>query len=137
MQSVKKQVQTIIQSFRRGTIFFPEQFYSVGSDEAVRQALSRIYKEGMIVRLSKGIYLYPIIDDEVGILYPSIKSVAKAISERDKARIQPTGVYALNRLGLSTQVPMNIIFLTDGIPRKVSVGKHTITFMKSAPRNFA
>jgi hypothetical protein len=32
---------------------------------------------------------------------------------------------------------MNIIFLTDGIPRKVSVGKHTITFMKSAPRNFA
>jgi hypothetical protein len=137
MQSVQQQVESTIGSFQRGTIFFPEQFNSVGSDEAVRQALSRICKDGTIIRLSRGVYLYPIIDSEVGILYPSIESVAKAISERDKARIQPAGIYALNRLGLSTQVPRNIIFLTDGMPRKIRVGKYTMTFLRSAPRNFS
>ena len=137
MQSVHKQVFDSIKSFEGGTIFFSEQFEYIGSNDSVRKALSRICSEGVIIRLSKGVYLNPIIDKELGVLYPSVDKVAKAISERDKSRIIPTGIFALNSLGLSTQVPLKIIYLTDGIPRKVTVGNQTIVFRKTAPKNFA
>ena len=137
MQSFHQQVLSKIEELERGSIFFPDDFASIGSDESIRQALSRICKNGTIVRLSKGIYLYPVIDEELGIFYPSVERIAKAISKRDKSRIIPTGAFALNRLGLSTQVPMNVIFLTDGIPRKINVGKQTITFKHTSPKNLS
>jgi hypothetical protein len=62
---------------------------------------------------------------------------AKAIAKRDKARIQPTGLYALNKLGLSTQVPMKVVFYTDGMPRRVPIGKQAIVFMKTAPKKIS
>jgi hypothetical protein len=137
MQSVHQQIVNTIKDFEQGTIFFPEQFDSIGSSESIRQVLSRICREGTIIRLSKGIYLFPYIDKELGILYPSVERVAKAIAKRDKARIQPTGLYALNKLGLSTQVPMKVVFYTDGMPRKVTIGKQVIVFMKTAPKKFS
>ena len=51
---------------------------------SVRQALSRICREDAIIRLSKGVYLYPEIDGELGIFYPSVERIAKAISKREK-----------------------------------------------------
>ena len=137
MQSTHQQVLNTILQLEQGTIFFPEQFDSASSSESIRQSLSRICKEGTIIRLSKGVYLFPYIDKELGILFPSIERVAKAIAKRDKSRIQPTGLYALNKLGLSTQVPMKVVFLTDGITRKINIGKQTITFKQTAPKNFA
>ncbi|MDR1631914.1 MAG: type IV toxin-antitoxin system AbiEi family antitoxin domain-containing protein [Dysgonamonadaceae bacterium] len=136
MQSVHKQVLSIISRFSQGTIFFPEKFDFLGSSESVRQALSRICKEGTIIRLSKGVYLFPFIDKELGVLFPSIERIAKAIAIRDKSRLLPTGLYALNKLGLSTQVPMKVVFYTDGIPRKISIGNQIIVFKKIAPKNF-
>jgi hypothetical protein len=136
MQSIHQQILAKIVSFERGKIFFPEQFDYMGNNDSIRQALSRICKEGTIIRISKGIYLYPIIDKELGLLYPSVDTVAKAIAQRDKARIIPTGTYALNRLGLSTQIPMNVIYLTDGISRKIKIGNQLITFSQTAPKNF-
>jgi len=137
MQSIHQQVISKIYELERGSIFFPENFASIGSNESVRQSLSRICKDGTIIRLSKGVYLYPVIDEELGIFYPSVERIAKAISKRDKSRIIPTGAFALNRLGLSTQVPMNVIFLTDGIPRKINIGKQTITFRHTHPKSLS
>jgi len=121
----------------RGSIFFPEDFASIGSSESVRQALSRICRNGTIIRLSKGVYLYPLIDNELGVFYPSVERIGKSISKRDKSRIVPTGAFALNRLGLSTQVPVNVIFLTDGISRKINIGKQTITFKHTNPKSLS
>jgi len=137
MQSIHLQVLDKICELERGSIFFPEDFAYIGNSESVRQALSRICKNGTIIRLSKGIYLYPVIDDELGIFYPSVERIGKAISKRDKARIVPTGAFALNRLGLSTQVPVNVIFLTDGITRQINVGKQTITFKHTNPKSLS
>ena len=97
----------------------------------------RLEKKQLLVRLAHGIYLYPKIDKELGILYPSTESIAEAIAKRDKIRIIPTSIYALQQLGISTQIPMNVIYLTDGAPRKIKVGKRTITFKKTAPKNLA
>lgn len=74
----------------------------------------------------------------LGVVYPSFEDVAQYIAKRDRARIVPTGSYALNVLGLSTQVPANVAYLTDGAPRKVKLlSGRGITFVKTAPRNLA
>jgi hypothetical protein len=68
-------------------------------------------------------------------MLPTAEEVAEAIAKRDRIRTLPTGSYALNALGLSTQVPMNIVLLTDGSPREIRVGKRKIKFKKTTPKN--
>lgn len=124
MDSIKKQIEEIITSSPRGTIFFPDSFVGIGSAEAVRATLGRLVKSELLLRVAQGIYCYPKIDKWDGVyLKPSIEEIATAIALRDKVRIIPTGEYVLNMLGLSTQVPGNVLFLTDGSQRKISVGK--------------
>jgi predicted transcriptional regulator of viral defense system len=122
---------------KRGKIFFVESFISFGNAKAVSKALQRLTQKGEIMRVANGIYVKPKISKFLGVLTPSIEEVATAIAKRDKARIVPTGVYALNRLGISTQVPLNIVYLTDGASRKVQIGKRVIKFKKVTPKNLA
>ena len=124
-----------IKNAKRGSLFFIDDFISQGNSEAIRKALQRLVKYGELVRIATGIYVRPEIDPVIGQVIPGIDTIAKAIARRDKARITPTGVYALNRLGLSTQVPMNLVYLTDGTPRKVKVGNRIITFKRASPKN--
>lgn len=137
MQSIHSQLEDKILSLKKGTIVFVSDFAGFGTAENVKKVLLRLEKKQLLVRLAHGIYLYPKIDKELGILYPSTESIAEAIAKRDKIRIIPTGIYALQQLGISTQIPMNVIYLTDGAPRKIKVGKRTITFKKTAPKNLA
>jgi hypothetical protein len=109
----------------------------IGSSVAIRQALARLERKGIIERLSYGIYLYPKKDDLLGVLHPSVDDIAVAIARRDKSRIIPTGSKALHTLGLSTQVPMKVVYLTDGAPRKIKIGKQSITFKKTNPKKLA
>jgi len=132
MQSTHYQVKNTITKKRRGKIIFADDFRFLGTGVAVRHALSRLCKEEFIIRISNGIYLYPKISKRIGVVYPSIEDIAKAIAKKEKARLIPTGAYALNKLGLSTQVPMKVVFLTDGAPRIIKVGKKaTIRFKKT------
>lgn len=133
-ESVEKQVLKKVSNFRRGKIFFPKDFSKIGSSAAVRKALDRLEKKEFLVRLAQGIYLYPKKHEIFGILYPSSEEIASAIAKRDKARIIPTGINALNKLGLSTQVPMNPVYLTDGSPRTIRVGNQKIKFKIASPK---
>jgi len=126
-----------LSDYKRGKIVFSESFAQIGSLESINRALSRLTHKGLLIRLAQGIYLYPKQDEELGVLYPSVEEIAEAIVKRDKARIIPTGVHALNKLGLSAQVPMNVVFLTDGAPRSIKIGKRTIKFKKTTPKNLA
>jgi hypothetical protein len=112
-----------------------DDFLDYGNPESVKKALLRLKEKEILARLAHGIYLYPKVDKELGVLFPSTEEIAKAIARRDKARIVPTGVQALNKLGLSTQVTMKVVYLTDGAARTVKVGKRTITFKKTSPKN--
>jgi len=138
MQSTHIQIKEFIKKKRRGNLFFANDFKSFGSGDSIRQVLSRLCKEEFIIRLSNGIYLYPKVSKRIGIVYPSIEDIAKAIAKREKARLIPTGIYALNKLGLSTQVPMKVVFLTDGAARIIKVGgKATIRFKKTVAKHLA
>jgi len=138
IQSIHNQIETAIKRKRRGKIFFASDFKQLGSNEAIRLTWFRLCKKNMITRLSTGISLYPKISKRIRIVYPSIEDIAKSIAKREKARLIPTGVYALNRLGLSTQVPMRVIFLTDGAPRVIKVGKKaTVRFKKTVAKHLS
>ncbi|MBC71531.1 DUF6088 family protein [Allomuricauda sp. XS_ASV26] len=133
----EKLIKNSISNHKRGKIFFPKNFSKFGTSEAIRQALKRLEDKGFLIRLAQGIYLYPKEHKLLGTLYPSLEEIAKAISKRDKARIIPTGIQALNQLGLSTQVPLNLVYLTDGTSRTISVGENTIKFKKASPKILA
>lgn len=138
MQSTEKEIERYISKRRRGEIYFTNDFLAFGSDGAVRIALMRLVNNRILLRLARGIFYYPIFDNELKInLLPSIETIAKALANRDKARIVPTGDYAKNKLGLSTQIPTNVVFLTDTTPRKVKIGKSNLTFKKASSKNFA
>lgn len=140
VQSIENIITNSIKKRGRGALFFPSDFSKVGERSAVLKALERMTNVGTIIRVARGIYCYPKIDKELGLgtLYPTYEEIAQAIAKRDKARIVPAGIYAMNRLGLSTQVPMNIVYLTDGSPRKVVInGNRGILFKHVAPKNLA
>lgn len=137
MQSIHNQIENKILNLKKGSILFITDFADFGTVENVKKVLLRLEKKQILVRLAHGIYLYPKIDKDLGILFPSTESIAEAIAKRDRTRIIPTGIYALQQLGISTQIPMNVVYLTDGAPRKITVGKRTITFKKTAPKNLA
>ncbi len=121
----------------RGWVFTPAHFSDLGSRNAVASALKRHCQSGPIRQLARGLYDYPRTDPKLGILTPSPDAVAKALASRDAVRLQPSGAYAANLLGLSTQIPMKIVFLTDGRPRTVQIGKKQIILKQTTPRNMA
>ncbi|MCS2509490.1 DUF6088 family protein [Bacteroides fragilis] len=113
----------MIKSKKYGTILFASDFADAGERKTINKAFERIALSGKIIRLARGIYCKPKVDTEFGfgVIYPSVDDVAQAIAQRDKCRIVPTGDTALNKLGLSTQVPMNAVYLTDGTPRRIKI----------------
>jgi hypothetical protein len=132
---VENKIAKEIELHPKGSVLFVDDFLDYGNPESVKKALLRLKEKEILVRLAHGIYLYPKIDKEFGVLFPSTEDIAKAIARRDKARIVLTGVQALNKLGLSTQVPMKVVYLTDGATRNIKVGKRTITFKNTSPKN--
>lgn len=135
MQSIEKQIEKSIKSKPKGTLVLPDDYVSFGASKAIQKSLERLADKQVIVRVAQGIYVRPKISKLIGTLVPSAEEVAEAIAKRDRIRTVPAGSYALNALGLSTQVPMNIVLLTDGSPREIRVGKRKIKFKKTTPKN--
>lgn len=114
-----------------------EDFLRFGNYKTISKALERLVEKEDISRVARGIYARLEKDPILGSIKPGTEAITKAIAKRDKARIIPTGALALNAFGLSTQIPMNVVYLTDGAARKINVGKRTILFKKTSPKNLA
>ena len=130
-------LKIIKKEFNKGDIFFISDFIDLGTYEGIRKTLQRLTTENEIGRIAKGIYFLPKKHELLGIIYPHAEQIAKAIAKRDQARIIPTGSTALNLLGLSTQIPLKVVYLTDGSARQIEVGKQTIQFKKTNPKNLS
>lgn len=137
MKSVKEQIKSKIQRLDKGQIILPSDYEIEFGIENTKKSLQRLTNEGFLERLSRGIYLYPERDEILGVLYPTIETIVKKIADRDGARFIPTGSASLNYLGLSKQVPMNVVYLTDGSPRNIAIKNHMIKFKKTSPANLA
>jgi hypothetical protein len=137
VESIENMIFTKIKKAKKGTLFFADNFVAFGNIDTIYRTLNRLVTKGNLDKVTNGIYYRPQIDTIIGKVTPQIEDIANAIARRDKAKIVPSGAYALNRLGLSTQVPMNIVYLTDGSARKVKVGNYTISFIRTSPKNVA
>lgn len=137
MITIDDQIIAKIKKARGGSLYFIEDFLHFGSSKAVGKALERLVKRDELTRVAAGIYSRLKTHAIFGKIQPSTEDIAKAIAKRDKARIVPTGTLALNALGLSTQVPLKIVYLTDGAARTIKVGRRTIKFKKSSPKNLS
>ena len=135
--STENRILIKIRKARRGSLYFADSFLAFGTSKAVNKALERLVEKKEIIRVATGIYTRPKQSKLLGSLTPGVEEIAEAIAKRDNARIVPTGSYAQNVLGLSTQVPMKMVYLTDGAARKVKAGNYTITFKKTTPKNLS
>jgi hypothetical protein len=132
--TVIERIINAVSKKKDGSIFFANSFPQF-DEEYVGKVLSDLCKQGLIARLASGIYLKP-VKSKFGIVYPPVSTVVKAIAKRDNAQILPTGNAALHQLGLSTQIPMNTEYITNGSARVIAIGKRTVKLKRSAPRNF-
>ncbi|MFZ0564826.1 MAG: DUF6088 family protein [Chlamydiales bacterium] len=135
--SIDQQILNAITALGHGVVFVPTDFLSLGSRQTVDIVLHRLVRKGTIRRLARGIYDFPMEHPKLGKLLPSPEKIAEALVGRDCTRIQPTGAYAANILGLSEQVPAKVVFLTDGPSRTVKIGSTTIQLRRTTPRNMA
>ena len=122
---------------KAGAVFTPTLFNSLGSRAAIDKAMQRLAARGELRRLSRGFYDKPREDPLLGTLWPSVDAIVAALTGKDKLRLQPTGAYAANLLGLSDQVPARIEFLTDGTSRTVKAGPMQIVLKRTTPRQMA
>ncbi len=135
--SIDATVARRVQRAASGTVFTPALFARAGSRGAVDKALQRLVERGVLRRLARGLYDKPRDHALLGVLWPNIDEIVRALSGKDRLRLQPTGVYAANLLGLSEQVPARIEFLTDGTSRTVRVGPMDIRLKRTTPRQMA
>lgn len=133
-QSIEKSITSRIYGRGKGGVFTPSDFLDLGSRGAVDLSLHRLAAQGVIRRLSRGLYDYPETNPHFGAVTPSIEAVAKALAANTKTKLQPSGAYAANLLGLSEQVPAKVVFLTNGRARKVKIGMLTIELRSSTPK---
>ncbi len=133
-QTIENKVRNRLYGKKRGWVFTPKDFSDLGGESAINTCLHRLEEKEFIVRLSHGLYEYPRIHEQLGVLPPDIEMIAKAISKKFGVGLQPSGAYAANLLGLSEQVPGKIVFLTDGESKKLKVGNLEINFKKTTPK---
>jgi len=135
MQSVRNKMVKRIHAKRRGWVFTPKQFLDLGSRRSVDESLSLLEKAGTIRHLARGLYDYPASHPKLGTLSAQPDAIARALSESESTRLQPSGAYAVNLLGLSQQVPAKYVYLTDGASKQVQVGNLEILLKQTTPKN--
>ncbi|MEN3214002.1 DUF6088 family protein [Methylorubrum populi] len=133
--SVPDRVMRRVRASGRGSVFTPSDFLTVAARSAVDQALSRLTKDGQLRRLARGLYDFPKVHPKLGPLSPSPDDVAKALARETGSQVQIAGARAANALGLSTQVPAQSTYLTDGPSRRVVLGKRVVDLRHASPKH--
>ncbi|WP_309716177.1 DUF6088 family protein [Armatimonas sp.] len=133
--TISSKIERRIQKQGEGWVFAAQDFLDLGSRAAVDQTLSRLAREGEIRRVGRGLYDLPRTSTLLGTLVPPAQErIAEALERKTGSRLQSSGAVAANALGLSTQVPAKIVYLTDGASRKLKVGGQTIELRHAEPR---
>jgi hypothetical protein len=133
--SVPDRVMKRVRASGRGSVFTPSDFLTVAVRSSVDQALSRLVKSGQLRRLARGLYDFPKLHPKLGLLSPAPDDVAHALARETGSQVQIAGARAANALGLSTQVPAQSTYLTDGPSRRVVLGKRVVDLRHASPKH--
>lgn len=133
---IKNTVMKSIAESQPHSIFFISDYAQFGSEETIRKILYEATLTGELEKAGHGIYIKPKIS-RFGYVPVPLEKIARKIAERDKCEILPAGNTAANLIGLSSQVPMNLSYITTGSTRTIKIGKRKISFRHASPKNFA
>src|SRR5271157_1401782 len=138
MESMRDQIVARIERLGDGKVFSVKDFLDIASRTTIDVTLASLALDGKIRRIRRGLYYMPKVNPALGgELSPDIDEAARAIARGQRWKIVPEGAWAANLLGLSTQVPAKIIYLTDGPNREVPIGRRTIHFKHARPKAIA
>lgn len=129
-----KTLRIRIEAIPEDSVLFRSDFPEYHS-EFVGETLTELTNEGVWVKLAQGIYAKPRMS-RFGAVLPSVEKIVQAIAVRDNAKVLPSGMTALNALGLSPQVPMNYTYLTTGSQRTVKLTNRQVVLKRGVPKNF-
>lgn len=133
--SVPDRVMRRVRASGRGSVFTPSDFLTVAGRSSVDQALSRLVKSGQLRRIARGLYDFPKVHPKLGALSPAPDDIARALARETGSQLQIAGARAANALGLSTQVPAQSTYLTDGPSRRVVLGKRVVDLRHASPKH--
>lgn len=135
MNSIKNQIETIMTE-NQGKIFSINDFYNLGTKNTIKSVLYRLNEENQITRLIDGLYIKPKYSEILKeYSYPDVSEVAEKLAEKFNWTIAPTGDTALNYTGLSTQVPNEYIYISDGSYREYLYRNKKLVFKHTTNRN--
>lgn len=136
MKISEKQIIARIRAHGKGFVFTTKLFSTLTDDSgSVRTALTRLVQKKAIRRLAHGLYDFPLVHPKLGEIMPSTEKVIEAIKTAEAIQVQPTGAYAANLLGLSTQIPMRIELYTNGPKKTIRYGNQEILLKPTTPKN--
>jgi hypothetical protein len=135
---MKDQIWARIEGLGPGKAFMAKDFLDIASRGSIDVALASLTSAGKIRRIRRGLYDLPIVNPDLGgELSPDIDEAARTIARRNRWTIIPAGPWAANLVGLSTQVPAKIVYLSDGPSKKVSLGRRSVQFKHARPQSLA
>lgn len=134
--NIKQNVMKSIDESQPHSIFFISDYADLGAAETIRKILHEATISGVLEKAGHGIYIKP-KNSRFGKVPVPLEKIAREIAARDKCQILPTGSTAANLIGLSTQVPMNLSYITTGSTRAIKIGDRKISFRHASPKNFA
>ena len=131
MASLPQLITQLAEESPEGTPFCSNALLGLGKRAAVDQALSRLTRNGQLLRVGQGIYMKPVAT-KFGLRPPAVEKAVPALSALWNETIVPSGSHAANTLGLTTQVPVQPVYLTSGPNRNLKLGEQTIV-LRHAP----
>ncbi len=132
MNTLPESILLHARSLPEGGVLSPKEFLHLGSRAAIDQALSRLTKEGKLLRVGRGAYVTP-VSSRFGTRAPAPEKVVEALAAQSGEIVVPHGAAAANALGLTQQVPIREVYLTSGRTRKLKLGRSEI-LVKHVPR---
>lgn len=132
MWGLPKHIMEHAEACPEATPLCPGALLHLGNRAAVDQALSRLARSGKLLRICQGVYMRP-VETRFGIRAPSLGKAITALSALWGETIVPCGGSAANRLGLTTQNPVRMVYLTSGPGRWLHFGRHAVE-LRHAPR---
>ncbi|CYU44826.1 hypothetical protein HO629_06100 [Streptococcus suis] len=132
MINIKSKINSKIDNLPDGTVFISNDFLELADYETIRKNLNRFVNDGTIQRIVNGVYYKPRFIELIGEFEsPSINEVAIAIARKYNWTIAPSGNTALNLLGLSTQVPAQWTYISDGRYVNFLIGNTKLVFKRT------
>ncbi len=132
------QIRGNIERAEAGSVFVSTDFTDITDKKTVNMGLIRLADEGLIKKILFGVYYKPEFSKLLGeAVAPSPNKVAHALARNFGWTIVPCGDTALNLLGLSTQVPSQWVYVSDGAYKEYTFDNTTIKFKRTTNKEIS